>query len=223
MFNYFKSQWESVLITVIWLPTILTVLMSGYIIFGIVLTLIGLLVLWIIYSLIEKFKKLELEKLEKMQPTFGGSASNIKRKGIIFTVGKQVDTISYSIKGLSPSCIGFICTKETFNIINPATFLANYNVDSLKYEIVDPIDINDIRTKTKIIIDWMLKNGLENKDIALDPTGGLTSMSLGAYSAAYERQIDAQYVLSDFDNNNKPIPNTQKLMLLSSYSVFNIN
>ena len=168
------------------------------------------MVIWVIFSLIEK-----LGKPKKL--VFGGSASGIPRQGIIFTVGRQVDTISYSINGINPKYVGFVCTTETINFIKTAVCISGFTEETSKYEIVNPIDINDIRIKTNLIIDWMLNKELANKDIALDPTGGLTTMSLGAYSATYERNIDSQYVRSRYDENNKPIANSQELMLLNRY------
>lgn len=216
--HYFKTQWESIFCTAVWIPTIFMAIASGSVVFGISSFVFGAMAFLGIYSLIEKYEKLQQEKSEKAQQTFGGPASGIPRRGVIFTVGRQVETIAYSVNGLKPEYVGFICTAETVNVIKNSECASGYNEDNAKYEIVNPADIEDIRIKAKLIIDWMIGKGLASKDIALDPTGGLTSMSLGAYAATYERQIDSQYVRSSYDENNKPIPGTQQLTLLAHYT-----
>jgi hypothetical protein len=64
----------------------------------------------------------------------------------------------------------------------------------------------------------MIRHGLKPEEIALDPTGGMTPMSLGAFSVAQERQIDSQYVRSNYDDQNRPIRGSQELIFLSRYS-----
>jgi len=214
--HYLKTQWESNVYGAIWIPIIFIAVGTGDVIFILSSLFLGAVALWIIYLLIDKYEKLQLEKRKKTQ-VFGGPASGIARRGIIFTVGRQVETVAYSLHGLKPEFVGFICTGETIGTAKNADFSKHFTEDTARYEIVNPYEIEDIRTKTKLIIDWMEKKGLSAKDIALDPTGGLTSMSLGAYSAAYERQIDSQYVRSDYDENNKPIPGTQQLTRLTGY------
>ena len=211
LFRFLRSQWQEIVIPGIWIPIVITALTTGSIIF-IVLSLIGgALVMVALYSLIDKIRK-------RQQPTFGGEASGIPRKGLIFTVGHQAETIDYALQGQKPQWAGFLCTEQTLGVVDKLMASQQFPPDYWRREIVDPRDIADVRTKTHALLDWMIRHGLKPEEIALDPTGGMTPMSLGAFSVAQERQIDSQYVRSNYDDQNRPIRGSQELIFLSRYS-----
>jgi hypothetical protein len=83
---------------------------------------------------------------------------------------------------------------------------------------VDVQEIKEIRLKTGLIIDWMLKNGLSFSDIAVDITGGMTTMSVAVYSLVVEKSIDSQYIKSEYDPNNKPIIGTQEAVFVTRFT-----
>ncbi|MGH9890493.1 MAG: hypothetical protein ACREA0_00610 [bacterium] len=209
--HFLQSQWEQIVWTVVWIPLVLTALVAGDITFFILSFIGGGISLIALYSLIDKIRK-------RRQPSFGGEASGIHRIGLIFTVGLQGDTITYVLRGQNPQWVGFLCTEQTLNVVETLVRDRGLKPDHWRREIVDPRDIDDIRTKTDLIFYWMLQKGLKTEKVALDPTGGMTPMSLGAYSVAQERQIDSQYVRSEYDEQNRPIPGSQELVFLSRYT-----
>lgn len=208
--QFLRSKWEEILITGIWLPLVIGAFstmeptMIGLSVVGGVISLFGL------YSLVDKLSR------RRRQPTFGGEASGIPRRASLFTVGLQTDTIDYAIAGQKPEYLGFLCTEDSLPLIEKLLSQYSFRPEQWRREIVDPHDVADVRAKTNLIIDWLLRQGLTPESIVVDPTGGLTPMSLGAFSVAQERQIDAQYVRSRYQIN-RPVPGTQELIFLSHF------
>lgn len=210
LFAFLQSRWEEIVIMGIWLPVVIMALTTGIAPF--IASLIGgALVIVALHSLLDKLR-------QRRQPMFGGEASGITRKGLIFTVGHQAETIEYAFGGQQPQWVGFLCTEQTIDVADRLVRSLRLSPDRWRREIVDPRDIADVRTKTHSLIDWLVKQGLRTEQIALDPTGGMTPMSLGAYSVAQERQVDSQYVRSRYDDNNQPIRGTQELIFLGRHS-----
>src|SRR5665648_100609 len=100
----------------------------------------------------------------------GGEAFEIPRKGIIYTAGKQTDTIKLSLEKQRPGYIGFLCTKVSEPYIEEFVRTVGLDEDKYSKKIVDPQNIVEIRAETKLIIDWMLAKGIQNYDIAVDVT-----------------------------------------------------
>ncbi|MBU4320217.1 MAG: hypothetical protein KJ739_03925 [Nitrospinae bacterium] len=149
----------------------------------------------------------------------GGEAFEVQRKGIIYTAGKQTDTIKLSLDKQQPVHVGFLCSKESEPFVDELIRAMGFDEDKYIKKIVnDPENIVEIRTETKLIIDWMLAKNMQSNDVAIDVTGGKTTMSIGVYSMAEELKIDTQYIKSDFDENNKPIKNTQRGVFVKRYS-----
>ncbi len=148
----------------------------------------------------------------------GGEAFEVQRKGIIYTAGKQTDTIKLSLEKQRPGYVGFLCSKVSEPFIDELIRAMGFEDDKYSKKIVDPQNIVEIRTETKLIIDWMLAKGMLINDVAVDVTGGMTTMSVGAYSMAEELKIDTQYIKSDFDEKNRPIKNTQQGIFVKKYT-----
>lgn len=146
------------------------------------------------------------------------AAFNVPRKGVIYTVGLQTDSIRFSMVRQTPDYVGFMCSKETEPYTNKLIDILGLDKDKCNIKTVDPQNINEIRLETKLIIEWMSSMGLKNSDIAVDVTGGKTTMSVGAFSMAEELKIDTQYIKSDFDEKNKPIAGTQQGIFVKRYS-----
>jgi hypothetical protein len=195
LFHFLRSQWQEIVIPGIWIPIVITAITTGDATFIIFSLIGGALLMVALYSLLDKLKK-------RRQPTFGGEASGIPRKGLIFTVGHQAETIDYALQGQKPQWAGFLCTEQTLGVVDRLMASQQPPPDRWRREIVDPRDIVDVRAKTHSLIDWLVKQGLKPEEIALDPTGGMTPMSLGAFSVAQERQIDSQY--QKLRNRGKP-------------------
>jgi hypothetical protein len=208
--QFLQSKWEEILVTGIWVPLVLAAASTADPVM-IALSLVGgAASLFGLYSLVDKLSQ------RRQLPKFGGEASKIPRRGNLFSVGLQTDTIDYAIKGQKPEYLAFLCTEESLPVLDKLIAQHALREGQWRREIVDARDITDIRAKTNLLIDWLLRQGLTSGDIVVDPTGGLTPMSLGVFSVAQERQIDSQYMRSRYQSN-RPIPGTQELVLLSHY------
>lgn len=152
----------------------------------------------------------------------GGVDFNLKRRGIIFTIGlKSHDANSTAmkvIKKLSPHYCGFIGTDKTMeaNIGKTIAQAIDLKEGFYREKSVDPTNIKEIKEDTIHLIQWMLDKGLSKCDIVVDITGGTAIMSVAAYIAADENKIDTQYIYSDF-RDNKPVEGSQKALMVSKY------
>lgn len=211
---HLKSKWQELLISSIWLPVVVTVAFTGnWVATGVTLVL-GAVSIGLICGCLEWVGR------RRQGPARGGNA-DLPRKAIVFTVGRQSETILFSIRRQKPSFLGFLCTKDTVSVANDLLpQLDGIPEENVRIETCEPSAIDDIRLKTGHILDWLLEagKGLAEEYLVLDPTGGLTTMSLGAFTVAEERGIDSQYVRSDFDEFNRPKPGTQRLVFISRHS-----
>ncbi|VVB69161.1 Uncharacterised protein [uncultured archaeon] len=46
----------------------------------------------------------------------------------------------------------------------------------------------------------------------------MTTMSVGVFSVTEDRQVDSQYIRSQYDEQNRPIKNSQEAVFVSRYS-----
>ena len=147
-----------------------------------------------------------------------GEAFESPKNAIVYTVGGQAATIKFSINIQKPQMIGLICTEQTKQVAEEIKQLFDPTGIRCKLEICDAYDIVEIREKTRLIFGWLARNGVIPSDAVLDPTGGMTSMSIAAYSVAEEMGIDSQYLRSDFDDHNKRVSGTEKAAYISRHS-----
>lgn len=140
------------------------------------------------------------------------------RKGMIFTVGMQPHTIRMALEHRKPDYLAFICSSKSENLADELADEFRYDKDHVKKEIVDPQNIKEIRTKTILILDWIAEKGLETDEIAVDITGGMTTMSVAVFSVTEERKVDSQYIRSQYDEKNCYINGTQEAVFVSRYS-----
>lgn len=145
-------------------------------------------------------------------------AFKVQRRGIIYTVGMQTDTIKFSLENQKPTFTGFLCSKASEPFVNELIKITSVDENKYNKKIIEPQNIVEIRTETNLIIDWMLANGLKPSDIAVDVTGGMTTVSVSAFSIADELNIDTQYIKSEFDDKNKPIKGTQQGVFVKRYT-----
>lgn len=145
------------------------------------------------------------------------------RQGVIFTLGlRSADegSIIYLVeKALQPQFIGFLGSPETRQVIEKLVRELDLSEGAYKAETWKITEIEEGKTKTALVIDWMHKQGLREKDIVLDITGGTVTMSVAAFMAAQERQIDCQYIQSRYDPvQNVYVKESQKPLLITNYS-----
>jgi hypothetical protein len=117
-----------------------------------------------------------------------------------------------------PDYIAFVCSSASELLANELVEEFRYELDHCKKEVVDIQNIKEIRAKTGLILDWMAEKGLETDEIAADITGGMTTMSVGVFSVTEERQVDSQYIRSQYDEQNRPVKNSQEAVFVSRYS-----
>jgi len=139
------------------------------------------------------------------------------RRGLIFTVGGQDQTLRLSLDKQNPSFIGFICSAQSRDMARQLLEELNTDQDHRRIEEVDPSDIHDIKIKSGLILDWMKKKGLQPEDIAIDITGGTKAMSVGVFLVAEANQIDSQYIFCRQYVNNRCLDGTQEALLLSDF------
>ncbi len=150
-------------------------------------------------------------------------ALDMLRKGIIFTVGlrshQEDSTVLKVFRALKPEFCGFLGTSRTEKdrVVEGIVEKVGLAPDRYKTISVDPINIRGIKDDTAHLIRWLLSQGLSEREIAVDLTGGTAIMSVAAFMAADELKVDTQYIASEFDQSNKPIPGTQRALVVSSY------
>lgn len=143
-------------------------------------------------------------------------AFQVPRKGMIFTVGNQLDTIRFAIDHQKPKFIGLICSAETEGKANMLKDEIGLDEEHVMKKEVDPKNIDDIRAMTISILNWFRSKGLHESEIAVDITGGLTTMSAGAFDACEKQKIDSQYIFSKYVNN-KVIMDTKDAILFAQH------
>lgn len=148
--------------------------------------------------------KVVLSKITQSGSSEPSPAFDIPRKGIIYTVGNQTSTILFSHENQKPQFVGFICTKMSETLVAGLIESMEIGEDNYQKKIVDPQDVIENETETQKLANWMLSKGLKSSDIVVDVTGGMTTMSVGAFSMAEKIKIDTQYIKSQYDGT-KPI------------------
>lgn len=145
------------------------------------------------------------------------------RRGVIFTLGlRSADkgSVIYLVqKALQPEYIGFLGTPQTEKVVEAIIRELNLKVGTYKTEAWEMTEIDEGKTKTSLVIDWMRKQGLRESEMVLDITGGTATMSVAAFIAAQERRIDCQYIQSRYDEiKNVHVKESQKPVLITNYS-----
>jgi hypothetical protein len=176
----------------------------------------GALTVVLVISVVEKVDKIRQEKIEKRQRSHGEPFIT-PRQAVLYTVGNQKETILYSIKAQGPAFVGFLCTQRSLPIVQDILSDPVCKLKDQEIKVCDPHNIVDVRDKVGLLFDWFIGQGLSRDDFVLDPTGGMTTMSVGAFSVAEERQYDSQYIRSDYDENNRPKQGTQEAVYISRF------
>lgn len=161
----------------------------------------------------------------KSLPNVGlAGALDIPRRGVVFTLGlhsdKPMSVLSIVIEKVKPDFIGFLGTPETESggAVKNICAAQGLGPGRCKSEFWDPTEVSEGKTKAGLVIDWMLKQGVSERELVVDLTGGTATMSVAAFMAADERRIDCQYITSKFDSvTNERIRGFEKAILLTSY------
>ena len=176
--------------------------------------LIGSLLILIVIVVAIKVVLSKFAQKASLEPS---PAFDIPRKGVIYTAGMQTATIRFSLDNQKPQYVGFICT----NMSEPNVYelIKEIGLDENNYQKkpVDPQDVVENGIETKLLINWMLGKGLKKSDIVIDVTGGMTTMSVGAFAMAEELIVDTQYIKSDYAGNKPTGPKSGVLVKKYAY------
>jgi hypothetical protein len=206
---FIKTRWDEILILGIAIQLFVWSLTTGDLTLILVVTISLVALLILIYVIVDRISR------NKVMKTIGeNTAFELPRRGMIFTIGKQASTIEFAIKHQKPQFVGLVCTDATESIAEQIIIQSGIAASNIRKRLVDPYNIQEIRTTTDSLIHWMQEEGLTRPDIVTDVTGGLTPLSLGVYSAAHDQNVDTQYVRSRYDEQNKVIAGTQEGILI---------
>jgi len=138
-------------------------------------------------------------------PHIGQSTDASSRwDGLVFTLS-QTETPKWVIKTRSPRYIALLASEQSAeNAAQVEQYARQQGVAVItKVLLADPDDLQEIRQEVKHLIMRLQQKGCEN--IAVDITGGKTTMSLGAFMAAEEAQLPSLYVSSQYDKTLKQV------------------
>lgn len=147
----------------------------------------------------------------------GSQAFSVKRRALIFTVGKQSDTVALCIHHQKPEFVGFVCTSDSERYADVAITSLGLNSRNCFKAVVDPWNVTEVRDKTRSLLQKLMGESISPSEVAFDITGGLTTMSVGAFIVAEECRIDSQYVRSEYDHVGKRLPNSEEAVFISRY------
>lgn len=210
--RFIKNRWEEALIWGLAVNLIAWSLTTGkpVLIISIVLSVAAVIVL--VYLAIERAGRRRTKKMIGESTAF-----TIQRQAILFTVGKQIDTIVFALENQRPRFVGFICTEASQSYVDEIIARLKFKEDDVRKRIVNPFDIHEIYQTANLLMDWMLAQDLAPAQLVVDVTGGMTTMSVGVFSAADERLVDSQYIRSKYDDQNKVIPGTMEGVFIIHY------
>ena len=141
------------------------------------------------------------------------------KRALVITVGAQAEQIIFSLKNLNPEYVGAIYTdtKESKNALDRITSVYPLKPSKLKHEVVadDSREIDKVVEKFYSIYGWLKREGIEDKEILVDPTGGRKWMSAAVTMIASFLGLDMIYVYAKF-RDNRPDPSTMKLIPLGN-------
>jgi hypothetical protein len=210
--HFVRFHWKEIVVVNIFPQCVIAAIYSFQ--FSILLgtVLIGLALVAFVFGLVWILSK-------RKSPLRGEAAAfQVPRRAMIFTVGLQPHTVRMALDHRRPDYIAFVCSSASELLANELVEEFRYELDHCKKEVVDIQNIREIRAKTGLILDWMAEKGLETDEIAADITGGMTTMSVGVFSVTEERQVDSQYIRSQYDEQNRPVKNSQEAVFVSRYS-----
>jgi hypothetical protein len=136
---------------------------------------------------------------------------------LIFTLGKQIDTVAFAIENQKPEYVGFVCTEVSEPFAHELIKSFGFGPDKVRKRIVDPFDIRETYQVANLLIQWLLDQKVNAREIAVDITGGLTTLSVGVFSAADDHRTDSQYIRSRYDENNHVVPNTMEGVFVTRF------
>lgn len=149
-------------------------------------------------------------------------AFTVPRAGIVYTLGGQTATLDYSFKNQMPQRVGLVCAEEPELRGIAEAWAAKCGLAPGGVRVWPVSNVANVQASAdgaEALARWMLNDlGLPASDVVIDVTGGKKTMSIGAFLAADKLGLDTQYVSSDFDAKNVPIPGTQEEVLVRRHA-----
>ena len=211
--RFFQERWIELLIAGVWLQSVISAAFTGNLILLVGTTLGGLVLLAVIFGLVS------IVQHGKRPPKYGlGEAFDVPRQALIISVGQQKSTALLACRAQQPQWLGLLCSRTTEAVADLIQAEAGFDDDHIQKEIADPWNIEELRSKLTFILEWLTRKGVPPEAIVIDITGGTAIMSAAAFSIGAEQRIDCQYVRSDYDADNRPIPNTQRGVFVVRYN-----
>jgi len=210
--SFLRSHWLKVLVVYVMVPSSINAVYSlnPKILMWTFLIELGLVITAIIAMTLYSDRRLSSHSRNE--------AFQVFRKGMVFTVGNQLNTISFAIKNQNPKFIGLICSAGTKDKANLLKEEMGLDEEHFVMKEVDPRNIEEIRAMAASILKWLRSKDLQDSEIAVDITGGMTTMSAGVFDVFEEEKIDSQYIFSKYDENNKVVLDTKDAILFSQHS-----
>lgn len=195
-----RDRWLEIALFSVVLSATINLATSGNFVPAAVVLLVGLPLLALVISLLETVERRRFRSLADKSTAF-----RQRRRGIVFTVGLQPTTILFALHRQKPDYVGFLCSQQSVPVAQ--TIIADEGLDSehAKLAVADPFNIVEVRHETDVLLRWLSTRlasvGGSQDEIVVDVTGGLTPLSLGAFSMAEERRVDIQYIKPRMQNN----------------------
>ena len=166
-----------------------------------------------------------LTKLDEYtQMSLKEDIANRRYKALFTPVGFSIENIAIIAGYVKPEYLrmAFTTTTREFHRKHIDLVVEKIKIACSKNIKIDMVDIthDDQKHAEEKIISWIKemksRYGLENKNFAIDLTGGTKPMSIGAQNAALSfEDIDALYLKTDYDKDTQqPIPGTEELVKL---------
>lgn len=206
---FVRHRWEEIVILGLAIPTLLSASTTGN--WALAAATIAAVVL--IFFFAERLAQRRLA-----QHIGENVAFRLPRRGIVFTVGKQIATIEFAVARQRPDLVGFVCSTETEPFADRVIAQFGIDAERARKSVVDVGNLREIHAATVGLIEWMRGRGLPTRMIVVDVTGGMTTLSLGAFAAAEANQVDSQYIKSRYGSDNKIIEGSQEGILVVRYT-----
>ena len=200
LLSLWRAQWIEIVLTSIIFAAAVNLATLGSFVAALAVLVVGLPLLGVVISVLQTIERRRFRSLGDKSAAF-----RQPRRGIVFTVGLQPTTILFALEKQQPTYVGFLCTEVSLPIAQKICADLGLDGEHAKVALADPFNMLEVRKETETLIHWLLARPtgvrLRRHEIVVDVTGGLTPLSLGAFSMAEEQRVDIQYIQPVFQNN----------------------
>ncbi len=183
------------------------------ILLGLILSLLNIAML--IFAIVKR-ESLRRWFMKNHFPHVGGDDTDLDWQALLFTVS-HIDVPKWMIDKIQPKLVALVASQASYdNAKKIQQYAIQKGIEVLPIREVDDID-NPAETMDEVKLLLKRIKEKELKRCAVDITGGKVPMSMGAFMAAEEMQLDTLYVTTKFDAKlKKPDMTTAKIITISS-------